>query len=112
MDIPANSSICNECDNRTYIKFIDIVMWTLRRDALYARKRLWTFALKTDLLVEMLLFFRYEFRAAFTVENIYDNKRNDIYYGENLNSSNYDKQDFEKRLNKILMLKIDWGFKI
>ena len=75
-------------------------------------RRLWTFALKTDLLVEMLLFFRYEFRAAFTVENIYDNKRNDIYYGENLNSSNYDKQDFEKRLNKILMLKIDWGFKI
>ena len=38
MDIPANSSICNECDNRTYIKFKDIVMWTLRRDALYARK--------------------------------------------------------------------------
>lgn len=75
-------------------------------------RRLWTFALKTDLLVEMLLLFRYEFRAAFTVENIYDNKRNDIYYGENLNSSNYDKQDFEKRLNKILMLKIDWGFKI
>ena len=59
-------------------------------------KRLWTFALKTDLLVEMLLLFRYEFRAAFTVENIYDNKRNDIYYWENLNSSNYDKQDFEK----------------
>ena len=28
MDIPANSSICNECDNRT-----------LRRDALYARKK-------------------------------------------------------------------------
>lgn len=59
-------------------------------------RRLWTFALKTDLLVEMLLLFRYEFRAAFTVENIYDNKRNDIYYGENLNSSNYDKQDSEK----------------
>lgn len=39
MDIPANSIICNECDNRTYIKFIDIVMWTLRRDALYARKK-------------------------------------------------------------------------
>ena len=39
MDIPANSSICNEYDNRTYIKFIDIVMWTLRRDALYARKK-------------------------------------------------------------------------
>ena len=58
------------------------------------------------------MLFRYEFRAAFTVENIYDNKINDIYYGENLNSSNYDKQDFEKRLNKILMLKIDWGFKI
>lgn len=38
MDIPANSSICNECDNRTYINFIDIVMWTLRRDALYAGK--------------------------------------------------------------------------
>lgn len=37
--IPTNSSICNECDNRTYIKFIDIVMWTLRRDALYARKK-------------------------------------------------------------------------
>ena len=34
--------------------------------------------------------------AAFTVENIYDNKRNDIYYWENLNSSNYDKQDSEK----------------
>ena len=97
MDIPANSSICNECDNRTYIKFIDIVMWTLRREMLYTQgKRLWTFALKTDLLVEMLLLFRYEFRAAFTVENIYDNKRNDIYYGENLNSSNYDKQDPEK----------------
>lgn len=59
-------------------------------------RRLWTFALKTDLLVEMLLLFRYEFRAAFTVENIYDNKRNDIYYWENLNSSNYDKQDSEK----------------
>ena len=39
MDIPANSSICNECDNRSYIKFIDIVMWTLRRDAVYARKK-------------------------------------------------------------------------
>ena len=38
MDIPANSSICNECDNRICIKLIDIVMWTLRRDALYARK--------------------------------------------------------------------------
>lgn len=25
MDIPANSSICNEYDNRAYIKFIDIV---------------------------------------------------------------------------------------
>ena len=59
-------------------------------------RRLWTFALKTDLLVEMLLLFRYEFRAAFTVENIYDNKRNDIYYWENLNSSSYDKQDSEK----------------
>ena len=60
MDIPANSSICNECDNRTYIKFIDIVMWTLRREMLYTQgKRLWIFALKTDLLVEMLLLFRY-----------------------------------------------------
>ena len=59
-------------------------------------RRLWTFALKADLLVEMLLLFRYEFRAAFTVENIYDNKRNDIYYWENLNSSSYDKQDSEK----------------
>ena len=44
----------------------------------------------------MLLLFRYEFRAAFTVENIYDNKRDYIYYLENLNSSNYDKQDSEK----------------
>lgn len=52
----------------------------------------------------MLLLFRYEFRAAFTVENIYDNKRNDIYYGENLNSSNYDKQDFEKE--------IEWNFDV
>lgn len=34
--------------------------------------------------------------AAFTVENIYDNKRNDIYYWENLNNSSYDKQDSEK----------------
>ena len=50
----------------------------------------------------MLLLFRYEFRAAFTVENIYDNKRNDIYYGENLNSSNYDKQDSEKDWIKFL----------
>ena len=83
MDIPANSSVCNECDNRTYIKFIDIVMWTLRREMLYTQgKRLWIFALKTDLLVEMLLLFRYEFRATFTVENIYDNKRNDIYTGK------------------------------
>lgn len=60
----------------------------------------------------MLLLLDMGVMAAFTVENIYDNKRNDIYYWENLNSSNYDKQDFEKRLNKILMLKIDWGFKI
>lgn len=37
MDIPANSSICNECDNRTYIKFIDIVMWTLRTEILYTQ---------------------------------------------------------------------------
>ena len=44
----------------------------------------------------MLLLFRYEFRAAFTVVNIYDNRRNYTYYGENLNSSNYDKQDPEK----------------
>lgn len=42
--------------------------------------------------------------AAFTVENIYDNKRNDIYYGENLNSSNYDKQDFKKE--------IEWNFDV
>ena len=75
-------------------------------------KRLWTFALKTDLLVRCYYFLDMGVMAAFTVENIYDNKRNDIYYWENLNSSNYDKQDFEKRLNKILMLKIDWGFKI
>ena len=67
-------------------------------------KRLWTFALKADLLVEMLLLFRYEFRAAFTVENIYDNKRDYIYYLENLNSSNYDKQDFEKE--------IEWNFDV
>ena len=32
MDIPANSGICNECDNRICIKLIDIVMWILRRD--------------------------------------------------------------------------------
>lgn len=96
MDIPANSSICNECDNRTYIKFIDIVMWTLRRDALYARKKAMDIRIKDRPLGGDAIVFRYEFRAAFTVENIYDNKRNDIYYGENLNSSNYDKQDFEK----------------
>ena len=38
MDIPANSGICNECDNRICIKLIDIVMWILRRDTLYAGK--------------------------------------------------------------------------
>lgn len=42
--------------------------------------------------------------AAFTMESIYDNKRNYIYYLENLNSSNYDKQDFEK--------KIEWNFDV
>ena len=112
MDIPANSSICNECDNRTYIKFIDIVMWTLRRDALYARKKTMDIRIKDRPLGGDAIAVGTGAIAAFTVENIYDNKRNDIYYGENLNSSNYDKQDFEKRLNKILMLKIDWGFKI
>lgn len=59
MDIPANSSICNECDNRTYIKFIDIVMWTLRRDALYARKKTMDIRIKDRPLGEMLLLFRY-----------------------------------------------------
>ena len=59
MDIPANSGICNECDNRICIKLIDIVMWILRRDFIRRERRLWTFALKTDLLVEMLLLFRY-----------------------------------------------------
>lgn len=59
MDIPANSSICNECDNRTYIKFIDIVMWTLRRDALYARKKAMDIRIKDRPLGEMLLLFRY-----------------------------------------------------
>lgn len=39
MDIPANSSICNECDNRICINFVDIIMWILRRDTLYARKK-------------------------------------------------------------------------
>ena len=111
MDIPANSSICNECDNRTYIKFIDIVMWTLRRDALYARKKTMDIRIKDRPLGGDAIAVGTGAIAAFTVENIYDNKRNDIYYGENLNSSNYDKQDFEKRLNKILMLKIDWEFK-
>lgn len=38
------------------------------------------------------------------MESIYDNKRNYIYYLENLNSSNYDKQDFEK--------KIEWNFDV
>lgn len=42
--------------------------------------------------------------AAFTMENIYDNKRDYIYYLENLNSSNYDKQDFEKE--------IEWNFDV
>lgn len=59
MDIPANSSICNECDNRTYIKFIDIVMWTLRRDALYARKKAMDIRIKDRPLGGMLLLFRY-----------------------------------------------------
>ena len=38
MDIPANSGICNECDNRICINFVDIIMWILRRDTLYAGK--------------------------------------------------------------------------
>ena len=42
--------------------------------------------------------------AVFTMENIYDNKRDYIYYLENLNSSNYDKQDFEKE--------IEWNFDV
>ncbi len=105
MDIPANSSICNECDNRICINFVDIIMWILRREMLYTQgRRLWTFALKTDLLVRCYCFLDMSVRAAFTVENIYDNKRNDIYYWENLNSSNYDKQDFEKE--------IEWNFDV
>lgn len=40
MDIPANSSICNECDNSDIYKIYRYsIMWTLRRDALYARKK-------------------------------------------------------------------------
>lgn len=112
MDIPANSGICNECDNRICIKLIDIVMWTLRRDALYARKKTMDIRIKDRPLGGDAIAVGTGAIAAFTVVNIYDNKRNYTYYGENLNSSNYDKQDFEKRLNKILMLKIDWGFKI
>ena len=83
MDIPANSSICNECDNRTYIKFIDIVMWTLRRDALYARKKTMDIRIKDRPLGwRCYCFLDMIVRAAFTVENIYDNKRNDIYTGK------------------------------
>ena len=37
MDIPANSSICNECDNRIYINFVDIIMWILRTEILYTQ---------------------------------------------------------------------------
>ena len=111
MDIPANSGICNECDNRICIKLIDIVMWTLRRDALYARKKTMDIRIKDRPLGGDAIAVGTGAIAAFTVVNIYDNKRNYTYYGENLNSSNYDKQDFEKRLNKILMLKIDWEFK-
>ena len=104
MDIPANSSICNECDNRTYIKFIDIVMWTLRRDALYARKKTMDIRIKDRPLGGDAIAVGTGAIAAFTVVNIYDNKRNYTYYGENLNSSNYDKQDFEKE--------IEWNFDV
>ena len=104
MDIPANSSICNECDNRTYIKFIDIVMWTLRRDALYARKKAMDIRIKDRPLGGDAIAVGTGAIAAFTVVNIYDNKRNYTYYGENLNSSNYDKQDFEKE--------IEWNFDV
>ena len=37
MDIPANSSICNECDNRICINFVDIIMWILRTEILYTQ---------------------------------------------------------------------------
>lgn len=96
MDIPANSSICNECDNRICIKLIDIVMWTLRRDALYARKKIMDIRIKDRPLGGDAIAVGTGAIAAFTVVNIYDNKRNYTYYGENLNSSNYDKQDSEK----------------
>lgn len=39
MDIPANFSICNECDNRTYINFVDIVMWILRARYFIRKKK-------------------------------------------------------------------------
>lgn len=104
MDIPANSSICNECDNRTYIKFIDIVMWTLRRDALYARKKTMDIRIKDRPLGGDAIALGMGAIAVFTMENIYDNKRDYIYYLENLNSSNYDKQDFEKE--------IEWNFDV
>lgn len=96
MNIPANSSICNECDNRTCIKLIDIVMWTLRRDALYARKKTMDIRIKDRPLGGDAIAVGTGAIAAFTVVNIYDNRRNYTYYGENLNSSNYDKQDPEK----------------
>ena len=39
MDIPANSGICNECDNRICIKLIDIVMWILRARYFIRKKK-------------------------------------------------------------------------
>lgn len=39
MDIPANSGICNECDNRVCIKLIDIVMWILRARYFIRKKK-------------------------------------------------------------------------
>lgn len=104
MDIPANSGICNECDNRICIKLIDIVMWTLRRDALYAREKTMDIRIKDRPLGGDAIAVGTGAIAAFTVVNIYDNKRNYTYYGENLNSSNYDKQDFEKE--------IEWNFDV
>ena len=98
MDIPANSSICNECDNRTYIKFIDIVMWTLRRDALYARKKAMDIRIKDRPLGGDAIAFQIWVLWLLLLWKIFMTIKNFL----SANKDNFDKKDLEIFLEKIL----------
>ena len=43
--------------------------------------------------------------GAFTAETIYENKRDFIYYLRNLNSFDYDKSEFEKKIEQNFSIK-------